>query len=322
MHLAATDVEVDLIERESGGEMLDDARHHEKGRRLAGHRPLCNLHDHPSGPAILRVRSRFDRNCPVGIRALILRSAEGASRRACPEPVEGTWAPSRASEHPSGPFACGKGRLRMRAAPAGPRALMPSRGAEGAPRRPGPSLSRNGRRNRRSCSAVTLARLSGRDALGEATSSAPYLNSQDFEVVLLVVVARNERVLVASFGMNVLLGDEERRLDEAARRVVMRKRGSTRRPLARPAIRSAPTRSPPDTGRPCGCDRRPKRLPSAPISFTWSGLDAAKAQHRNRKVPIVVADRGGVRGEARSAEPSSWSIASCRCAASEAGEFA
>jgi len=55
MHLAATDVEVDLIEGQSRGEMLDDAPHLQKGRRIAGSGLLGNLHDGaPSSVLILR----------------------------------------------------------------------------------------------------------------------------------------------------------------------------------------------------------------------------------------------------------------------------
>src|SRR5437867_2687111 len=43
----------------------------------------------------------------------------------------------------------------------------------------------------------------------------------ELEVVILVVVAGDESVLIAPFGMDVVLGDEERRLHEAARRLVV-----------------------------------------------------------------------------------------------------
>ena len=48
-----------------------------------------------------------------------------------------------------------------------------------------------------------------------------YLTRPDFEIVLLIVVAGDEGVLVAALGMNVFLGDKERRLDEPARRLAV-----------------------------------------------------------------------------------------------------
>src|SRR6516162_3599672 len=47
------------------------------------------------------------------------------------------------------------------------------------------------------------------------------LNAPDLEIVLLIVVAWNERVLVTALGVDVFLGHEERRLYEAARRFVV-----------------------------------------------------------------------------------------------------
>src|SRR5579863_9559631 len=47
------------------------------------------------------------------------------------------------------------------------------------------------------------------------------LHSPDFEIVVFVIVARDERVFIAAFGMNVFRRHEERRLHEAAWRLIL-----------------------------------------------------------------------------------------------------
>ena len=60
-----------------------------------------------------------------------------------------------------------------------------------------------------------------RPARMPAGTAATLVHAPDLEVVLLVVVAGDERVLVATFGLDVVLGDQERRLNETARLIAV-----------------------------------------------------------------------------------------------------
>ena len=66
------------------------------------------------------------------------------------------------------------------------------------------------------------------------------LHAPDVEVMLLVVVARDEDVLVAALGMDVVLGHQIGRLDEAARRRVVEGAVSISTKLTEGTLRDQP----------------------------------------------------------------------------------
>src|SRR5580658_9055771 len=128
------------------------------------------------------------------------------------------------------------------------------------------------------------------------------LHAPDFEIVLLVVVAGDEGVLVAAFGVNVGLGDQERRLHESAWRLVMEgavelvdrlprlqfDRLADRHHLILIALADAVV------GRTIAIGRDELHL---------GGIDAARAQDRHGEIPVVVADRSRVEGNSEALNP-------------------
>src|SRR6202034_346533 len=119
------------------------------------------------------------------------------------------------------------------------------------------------------------------------------LDAPDVEIALLIIIARDEGILVAALGMNVFLGHQEWRLHESALRLAMERAVELVDRLPRLQF-----------DRLADGDRLilialadaivGRAIPVGPDQLRLVCLDAAGAQHRHGEIPVVVADRSRV----------------------------
>src|SRR5271166_6015492 len=128
------------------------------------------------------------------------------------------------------------------------------------------------------------------------------LDAPDFEIMLLVVVAGDERVLIAALRVNVLFGDQKRRLHESARGLVVE--GSVQLVDRLPRLQFDWLRNGHGLILIALADAVIGRaIPVGGDQLRLGRIDTSRTQDGDGEVPIVVADRSRVYGKSEALNP-------------------